>query len=265
MRVSAAGIEFNYERSGSGSTLVLLHGLGGDATGWELDAEVFERHHDVVRWDARGHGKSTKAPGPYSPELFASDLAAFLTAIGVERAHVLGISMGGVVAQRFALDFPRMVDGLLLLSTSSEVGPQATEFWEKSARAVEERGFSESQVSNRGFALKYMAEHQEDVAAMAARQALNDPKSWAASARAVSAYNWTADLARVAAPTLILQGLDDVLTPPGGSVIMSRRIPNSRLLMLKECGHGIPLEQPEVYRQSVLAFLAGVDLSRSTG
>jgi pimeloyl-ACP methyl ester carboxylesterase len=69
----------------------------------------------------------------------------------------------------------------------------------------------------------------------------------------------------VAAPTLILQGLDDVLTPPGGSVIMSRRIPNSRLLMLKECGHGIPLEQPEVYRQSVLAFLAGVDLSRSTG
>jgi 3-oxoadipate enol-lactonase/4-carboxymuconolactone decarboxylase len=169
--------------------------------------------------------------------------------------------MGGVIAQRFALDFPRMVDGLILLSTSSEVGPQATEFWEKSASGVEERGFSQSQVSQRGFAPKYMAEHQADVEAMAARQALNDPKSWAASARAVSAYNWTADLERVTAPTLILQGLDDVLTPPGGSVIMSRRIPKSRLLMIKECGHGIPLEQPEVYQQAVLAFLAGLDLS----
>jgi pimeloyl-ACP methyl ester carboxylesterase len=87
-----------------------------------------------------------------------------------------------------------------------------------------------------------------------------DPKAYAAAARAVSDYRWTNELGRVTTPTLILQGLDDQLTPPGGSVRMSRALPRSRLLMIPGAGHYLPLEQPVVFTSCVLAFAAGTDL-----
>jgi pimeloyl-ACP methyl ester carboxylesterase len=83
----------------------------------------------------------------------------------------------------------------------------------------------------------------------------------AAAARAIGTFNWTAELGRIHVPTLILQGLEDVLTPPGGSVKLSRGIAHSRLLMLPECGHVITMEKPEVVTQALLAFTAGVELS----
>ena len=78
----------------------------------------------------------------------------------------------------------------------------------------------------------------------------------------MSDYNWTADLPRLTAPTLILQGLDDQLTPPGGSIKMSRGLPRARLLMIPGAGHNLPIEQPALFHTSVLAFAAGVDFAR---
>jgi pimeloyl-ACP methyl ester carboxylesterase len=90
---------------------------------------------------------------------------------------------------------------------------------------------------------------------------MNDPAAYAATARAFGAYDWTAALGTIAAPTLVLQGLDDRLTPPGGSVILSRGIRRSRLVMLPGAGHNLPLEMPELFGAAVLGFLAGVELS----
>jgi pimeloyl-ACP methyl ester carboxylesterase len=102
----------------------------------------------------------------------------------------------------------------------------------------------------------------QEVKAMVARTAANDPRAYAAAARAIGSYDWTAELHRIRMPTLILQGLDDKLTPPGGSVRLNRGLPRSRLLMIPDCGHAVPLEKPELFTHAVLAFLAGVDLSR---
>jgi pimeloyl-ACP methyl ester carboxylesterase len=88
----------------------------------------------------------------------------------------------------------------------------------------------------------------------------NDPRAYAAAARAVSDYNWTAELERVRAPVLILQGLADRLTPPGGSVLMSRSLPRARLLMIPGAGHFLPLEEPLAFAAAVLAFTGAVDL-----
>jgi len=99
------------------------------------------------------------------------------------------------------------------------------------------------------------------VAEVARRNAANDPRSYAAAARAMSDYHFTPELPRLTAPTLVLQGLDDQLTPPGGSVKLQRALPHARLLMIAAAGHNLPLEQPEVFHQSVLAFTAGVDLA----
>ena len=263
-RVRVGDVWLQYVQDGQGTDLVLIHGLGSDATIWDADAPVFAAHHRVTRFDVRGFGASDKPPGPYSPALFARDLDGLLTACAIRNAHVLGISMGGVIAQRFALDFPQRVRSLVLISTSSEVGQKSIAAWQRLADRIERDGFdAQTADAARAVSTAFAQRHPEIVADLGRRNAACDPRGYAAAARAVSDYNWTAELSRISAPTLILQGLDDQLTPPGGSVKMSRGLPHARLLLVAESGHNLPLEQPAVFHHSVLAFLAGVDLARA--
>jgi len=238
----------------------LIHGLGGDLGVWDGEVEVFARHHRVVRIDVRGFGESDKPAGPYSTQQFASDLCRVLDAAGVERPHVLGISMGGVIAQRFALDFPGRIRSLILVSTSSEVGEKSAAAWQRLADRIEREGFDARMVdASRSVAPAFAAAHPDAVAELGRRTAACDPGGYARAARAVSAYNWTLELGRIEVPVLIFQGLDDQLTPPGGAVKMSRMLRHGRLLMIERAGHNLPLEQAEVFRNAVLAFTAGVD------
>lgn len=265
MDATIEGLRLHYTQEGQGSDLFLVHGLGGNLHDWDACVPELARHHRVTRWDARGFGASDKPAGPYSPQLFARDLAGVLRACGIARAHVAGISMGGVIAQRFALDFPEYVDSLILVSTSSEVGSQSQAAWEKTATIIEQRGFSTSTAAaQRVYSPGFAQAHPDLVQATAARTAQNDPRAYAAAARAIGNYNWTADLSRMPAPTLILQGRDDVLTPPGGAIKMSRALPHARLLMIPDCGHVVTEEKPELFVGTVLAFLAGVDFCRSS-
>jgi 3-oxoadipate enol-lactonase/4-carboxymuconolactone decarboxylase len=231
---------------------------------WDAEAAAFAAHHRVTRPDVRGFGASDKPPGPYSPAVFARDLDGLFAVSGIDAAHVVGISMGGVIAQRLALDFPQRVRSLVLVSTSSEVGAKSIAAWQRLADRIARDGFdAQTADASRAFSPSFAQRHPEMVNALGRRNAACDPQGYAAAARAVSDYNWTAELARVTAPTLILQGLDDQLTPPGGSVKLSRALPHARLLMIADAGHNLPMEQPAVFRDSVLAFIAGVDFTRA--
>jgi 3-oxoadipate enol-lactonase len=217
-------------------------------------------HHRVLRWDLRGAGGSEKPGGPYDTALFARDLARLLDALGERTAHLVGHSGGGAVSQRMALDFPERVTSLVLASTSSEVGAQASRAWLRLADRIAQSGFGpEREPESGGFAPAFAAAHPEVVRAVSERTRRNDPAAYAASARAFGTYGWTSDLPRIRVPALILQGLDDRLTPPGGSVILSRGLPRSRLVMLPGAGHNLPLEQPLLFSTAVLAFLAGIE------
>lgn len=260
MRIPVGEISLNYELDGSGTPLVLTHGLGDSLRFWDPVAPALAAHHCVMRWDVRGFGASDRPPGPYSAALFAADLAALLDALQLERVHLGGLSMGGVIAQRFALDFPERLRSLILCSTSSEIAAQATANWRRLADAVEQRGFgSGARDASRSFAEAFAARHPEVVAAAGRQTAGNDPLAYAAAARAMSDYGWTAELARVRVPVLILQGLADRLTPPGGSVKMQRALPAARLLMFADTGHSLPVERPERFAAAVLGFTGGVD------
>jgi pimeloyl-ACP methyl ester carboxylesterase len=264
MDVKIDGLRLHYTLDGQGTDLILIHGLGGSLHDWDHIAPSVTKHHRVLSWDARGFGESDKPAGPYSAQLFAKDLAGLCHAVGISQAHVAGISMGGVIAQRFALDFPDLVRSLTLMSTSSEVGEQAQKGWLKLADTVEQRGFpTNPEGGARAFSAGFVQANAEQVKALAERTAKNNPRAYAAAARAVGVYNWTNELGRIQVPTLILQGLADVLTPPGGSVKLSRGIRRSRLLMIPDCGHAMTTEKPEIVTQSLLAFTAGLDLSQS--
>ncbi len=262
--VKANGTMLHYEVAGdTGPLVVLTHGLGGRLEYFAPHVEALSRHYRVLRWDLRGAGRSAKPPGPYDAALFARDLAGLLDALGERSAYVVGHSGGGVVAQRFGLDFPSRTSGLVVASTSSEVGEKASAAWHRLADAVESKGFgpADREPDARGFAPDFAAAHPEIVREVAELTRQNDPRAYAASARAFGSYNWTAELDRLTAPTLILQGLADRMTPPGGSVILSRRIPRSRLVMVPDAGHNLPIEMPALFSSAILAFLAGLELA----
>jgi 3-oxoadipate enol-lactonase len=243
---------------GDGPPLVLVHGLGDDHRFWDPCVELLTPHHRVIRWDVRGFGRSSKPSGPYDLELFAGDLLHVLDELAVDRAHLVGLSMGGVIAQRFLLDHPSRLRSATLVSTSSEISEKATANWRRLADRVETRGFGRIDAS-RSFAPAFAAAHPEVVAAAGAQTAANDPAGYAAAARAVSAYNFTGALRHVRLPVLVVQGLDDQLTPPGGSVKMSRAIPFARLLMLPGAGHSLAVEQPLLFTAMLLAFTGAVE------
>jgi 3-oxoadipate enol-lactonase len=261
-RVRVGDIEVHYEEQGQGSAVVLVHGLGNDLHLWDEVATDLARLHRVIRYDVRGFGETDRPAGPYTLAGFAIDLAGLLDALAVDRAHVMGLSMGGVIAQRLALDFPQRVRSLVLVSTSSEVGDKARAAWLRLADVIESRGFdARSADASRAFSPEFAERHPEIVAATGKDNAANDPRAYAAAARASGDFAWTAELGRIGCPVLIVQGLADRLTPPGGSVKMARGLRRARLLMLEGAGHNIQIEQPVALANAALGFFAGVDLA----
>ena len=248
-----------YQVSGEGPVVVLTHGLGGNLESWQPTAEALQDRFTVLRWDVRGFGRSDRERGPVDPKTWAADLNGVLEHAGVDRAVLVGISLGGVVAQRFALDFPERTRALVLMSTTSEVGDRARTAWLERARLVEEKGLLAA--FGGGPALSYAPDYAEKYAAeirAAAEESArrNDPHCYAAAARAVSAYDFTAELARLDLRALVLQGLEDRLTPPGGGVILARAIPGARLELIEGCGHAISAEKFETMLALLEDFLA---------
>lgn len=260
MKASVNGIELHYDVQGSGLPLVLTHGIGGSGDTWAATVAALRDRYRVITWDVRGFGRSSKPPGPYSAELWARDLAGLLDVIGVDRAYILGHSMGGVIAQRFALDFPERVAALILVSTSSQVNAKATEYWMQQADLIEQLGFAAYSERNRpAYTPEFLEAHPQQLEEDRRRVEMNETHAYAAGSRAVAAYNFTPELSRISAPTLIIQGLTDTRTPPGGSVIISRNIPGSRLVMLEETGHSPYSERPERFLEVLEEFLSHVE------
>ncbi|RJQ11847.1 MAG: alpha/beta fold hydrolase [Dehalococcoidia bacterium] len=209
--ITANGISQHYELTGDGKQAVVwIHGIGSRLETWATTTPQFPGFRHLT-YDVRGMGESGHEDGPVSLTTWARDLDALMEALGIPRAVVVGHSMGGAIAQRFTVDFPHRVDGLLLFATSSRVGGALAAGWLKRATEFEAEG--------------------------------NLPM--AETNRAVAAYRMDEGLKRITAPTLILVGGDDPQTPPGGSVIISRCIPNAELEIFPGIGHSIYKDEPK--------------------
>lgn len=219
--VEANGIRQRYELTGEGAhTIAWVHGIGGSLEYWRDDLPKFTGFRHLI-YDVRGMGESTAEDGPVSLEVWARDLVALLDALDIERAIIAGSSMGGAITQRFGIDFPERTEGLLILSTSSRVGEVAKQSWMDRADETEQGG--------------------------------NAPL--AASQRAVASYNMDEELTAIRVPSLVLCGDADTTTPAGGSVIISRCIPNAELEIYEGIGHAPLHDEPKAVER-VRAWLA---------
>lgn len=264
MRVQIDGISLNYELAGSGRCLALIHGLGDDLTLWANQIPAFAKHYRVLRYDVRGFGESDKPEEEYSAEIFSEDLYLLLKALKIDEAFVLGYSMGGVIAQRFALDYPEITKALIIVSSASECNQQAIERYETTAHIAEKHGMEvleremEGYFTKRRFFPGFAERNPDSVAKFRKHWLGNDPKGYARAARAMAKCALTSQLGNIRCPTLIIVGDKDISAGVGGSVIMSRHIPGSQLKMLKDCGHDPMTEQPELFNATVMEFLATV-------
>ncbi|TMH14044.1 MAG: alpha/beta fold hydrolase, partial [Betaproteobacteria bacterium] len=140
MKIKTNGIELNYTVEGNGPWLVMSHSLACDLTMWDEQAAVLRRNFKVLRFDTRGHGASDAPEGEYTLDMMAYDVHGLLQALSVERCHWVGLSLGGMIGQTFALKFPAMFASMVLADTTSRYAPEALPLWQGRIKTAQDKG-----------------------------------------------------------------------------------------------------------------------------
>jgi len=251
-------VRIAYETRGEGPALLLVHGLGYARWGWGPAVEPLAARFRVVLFDNRGIGESDAPVGPYSAGEMAADAAAVLDAAGVERAHVVGTSLGGMVAQTLALEHPERVERLVLACTTPG-GPHAFPFPEQTVRLLAEAAQLEPLVALRRFVENALAPDAPEalVEEILALRVANppDPAGWSAQAGVAAAFDAYDRLGSLDVPTLVLHGSEDGVVDVRNAALLEGLIPGSRVELFQRAGHLFFWEEPQRFVETVTEFL----------
>jgi 3-oxoadipate enol-lactonase len=237
--------------------IVFLNSLGTDLDLWDPQVEALRSRFRIVRHDARGHGASDAPKGPYSIELLGGDVLSLLDRFEIERVHLCGVSMGGLVALWLAANHPERVERAIFASTAIKIG--SNDFWDERARAVEAGGMTaiRETVIQRFLTSSFREASPKMASKVEATLESTPPAGYVASCLAVRDADLTGTVGSIRAPSLIIAGAEDVATPPSDAEKLHERIAGSELVVLDDASHLCNLEQPERFNQAVLAFLGG--------
>ena len=257
-RVKIHGFEIDYRVGGSGRPLALAHSLGMAGSIFDPLRELLEEQARIVTWDARGNGNSQKPATGWTIEDLASDLKELLEHLGIDRAVIGGLSMGGCTAIAYAVAHPDKVDGLVLMDTTAGYGEEKRDAWEQRARNAETKGMEPVVPFNqpRWFSEQFLKSNPERVAAVGRILLQNDTSSYAAACRALGRFDARAELHKIQCPTLIIVGAEDPATPVAMSEHLKQNIPNSELHVLEGLKHMSPVEAPEQVGRRIQDFLS---------
>jgi 3-oxoadipate enol-lactonase len=250
------GARIYWDQQGQGEPVLLIMGLGYTAHMWYRVRPHWAAHHRTVAFDNRGAGRSDVPPGPYSIALMASDAAAVMNAAGIARAHVLGISMGGMIAQEFALLYPQRVTTLILGCTMAG-GPSAVRAEQEAIELLKARDQTPEQLARAMIPFIYdpatpRERVDEDLTVRSPWFAL--PEGYLAQLQAILSWEAYSRLPQITAPTLIIHGETDRLIPPGNAQRIAERIPGARRVMIPRASHIFMTDQPEIAYRTALDF-----------
>lgn len=257
------GIQLHYEVRGHGQPLLLIMGLGSPAANWDQPfVEAMTKTHQVITYDNRGTGQSDKPDDDYSIALFASDAVGLLDALNIPKAHIFGISMGGMIAQELAIHYPQRIASLALGCTTpggKNAVPAPPESMEalkgRAGQTPEEAGRASWKLS---FSEDYIRAHRDELEAHL-QQSLTHVTPRFAYERHIQAtmtLRVFKQLKDITAPTLVATGRDDVLIPAANSEILTREIPNAELHIFDNAGHGFVTAAREPFLAVFKEFLA---------
>jgi 3-oxoadipate enol-lactonase len=258
-KIRVNGVELAYRIDGAPRAapwVVMSHSLACDHAMWDPQMAAL-RDFRVLRFDTRGHGASEAPIGQYTMDQLAADAHALLDALGIERCHFVGLSMGGMIGQQLALRIPRRMATLTLADTTSRYPAAARPVWEERIAMVREQGMNTlvPTTLERWFTAPFREHHIEVVASIAARIRATPVAGYIGCAHAISHIDLTARLPMIACPTLVIVGADDPGTPPAMAEEIVRAIEGSRLEVIPAAAHLSNIEQPARFNALLRNFL----------
>ncbi len=257
----APGFRIHYEEHGSGYPLLMINGLGSDHLEWLHQLSAFSRNFRVVVFDNRGTGKSDVPPGPYTTGQMADDAASLLRALGIPRAHVLGVSLGGMIAQEVALRHRERVEGLVLACTGPggqlSVRPSPEAMAAFALRNGEDREAELRRMLPFLYTDACIRDRPEEVEGFIRRRLDHPtpPEGYLAQLSAAVTHDASARLETIRARTLVITGDADRLVPWENSLRIAGRIPGAKLVVLPGAPHRLFAENADAFNREVLGFL----------
>lgn len=257
-RIEVDGIQLFYRVKGEGPSVLLIHGLGGDIRGWEFQEDNLSKHFTLLMPELRGHGRSEGPDAPVvTAEMFAKDIAVFLKKLGYDDVHVVGHSMGGVIAQQFTLDFPEHVKKLVLIDTAPKITEETIDevySW----REAQVEGGQEAYhlaATKSTYSEEFIENNRELIDYLLNREDLVNEEGVLAAGLGLTSFDVTDRLSEIQIETLIIHGEGDRIIDYSLGKILHDEIPNSKLVSFPNCGHSPTVEKRETLGQILIDFL----------
>jgi pimeloyl-ACP methyl ester carboxylesterase len=233
----------------------LIHGLGSSGRDWELQVPEFSKHFKVITYDVRGCGYSNKAPGPYDALQFAADLKKLMDTLEIKSTHILGLSMGGMIAFQFAVDNPERVKSLVIVNSWVDFNPrnfkERLKLWR---RTIVFRLFSMRKIGEVLSKQLFIYPDQEVFREkMVERWVDNHKPTYMAVMRGIVGWSIADRVNEITCPTLVIAA-DDDYTPLDNKQEYTAQLPNAELVVIEDSRHAVSMEKYEEFNQVVMSF-----------
>jgi 3-oxoadipate enol-lactonase/4-carboxymuconolactone decarboxylase len=255
--IEANGVALRYELTGPehGPVVAFSNSIGSTLEMWAAQVRALSGRYRCLTYDTRGHGRSPVVGREATIDDLADDLAGLLEALGIEKAHVVGLSLGGMTAQAFGVRHPGRTKSLVLMATAAQLG--TPESWQERAATVRAKGMTAiaDAVLARWFTPAFASDQADVVASWRERFAAIAPEGYSACCAAIRDMDLREAIRAIAAPTLIIAGADDPSTPPPVMEDIRARIPDAELVVLPRAAHLLAVERADVVNAHLMAFL----------
>ena len=261
MKIRTNDIETNYVIEGEGPWLTMSHSLACNLSMWDEQAKLLSGRLKVLRYDTRGHGASSAPPGPYTLEQLADDAKALFDALGIQRTHWVGLSMGGMIGETFALKHPGFFQSMVLADTTSRRPSNAEQMWGERVKIAQAQGMEGVRESTlaRWFTESYR-QARKDVMERIGQGIVDTPVAgFAGCCAAIANVDLLDRLKEIDCPTLVIVGDQDHGTPPEMAQQIHANIRGSELVTIASAAHLSNIEQPEAFNSALSAFLDRVE------
>jgi 3-oxoadipate enol-lactonase len=257
MKLSANGIDINYEIEGEGPVVTFSHSLACNLQMWEHEARALRGRYRVLRYDTRGHGQSSAPAGAYTLDQLADDAAALLKGLGITETHWVGLSMGGMIGQVLALKQPALFKSLVLCDTTSRYPAGAAGVWQERIATVGTKGMAPmvEPTLGRWFTAPFRARRKDLMERVGGWIASTPPAGYMGCCHALPKIDVTDRLHTVTCPSLVIVGEEDPGTPVDMARDIHRALPAAELAILRSASHLSNMEQPEEFTRVLSGFL----------
>ena len=264
MKIKTNGINIHYTIEGEGPWMTLSHSLACDSSMWDPQIELLTRNFKVLRFDTRGHGQSDAPDDNYTLDQLADDVHGLFTGLGVTRTHWMGLSMGGMIGQAYALKYPGAFASMVLADTTSRRPPTASAMWDERIQIAKTQGMDGlvGPTLSRWFTDAYRPAHPEVMAKIGKVIGATPAAGYAGCCAAISTIDFTDRLSEIKCPVLVLVGDQDHGTPVAMSEQIRDNLPGSQMMVIPSASHISNVEQAQVFNQAVDKFLSGLSAGK---